>query len=118
MFNLARIKAHFKAEIRSARQFFARKSQKELQKEADVINAPEPKTKVSRRAMARLNRQRIAEEYAKLFRKHYYGGQFSPVKPVPSQRTDFSKSAGIHRARLSGRMKTRQESRRITLKAA
>ena len=80
--NFGRIKSRLKAEIREAKKFFVRQTSHEKTVAQKVMSAPEPKMKMSRRGMARLKTKIIAENAARLLRRRYYGGQFSPFGSV------------------------------------
>ena len=105
MFNLARTKAHFKAELHAVKRFFRR--EKNI---APVTKDEKPKKEFSKRALARLKAKQIAEDFKKLRRKHYVGGQCSRVKRIPG-RTDLSASATHHILRVNGKEETRKQLR-------
>ncbi len=99
MFNFAKIKARFKAEVREAKRFFNRK-EKLFEQTNEHLKLDAPKPKVIRA-------------------KHTSGparvgfGTFSRVKRLRRFQTDHSFSATIHRARVAGKEKTRYELRHL-----
>jgi hypothetical protein len=87
MFNLARIKVRFKSEVRAAKQFFKRQTEHEKAREEKItMDAPEPSRRSMERSPGHISRRRstripkILAMKNDLVRRHYFSGQFRPMK--------------------------------------
>ena len=101
MFNLnfGRMKARMNANVRAIKKVFAKQNEREKVQEEQTIqhlDAPSP-----RRHKYRKPDRKAALTFKELIHK-YHGGQFTPLKPIPSHRTDNSWSGQCHRLRLKG----------------
>lgn len=107
MFNLARIKARFKAEVREAKRFFNRK-EKPFEKTDEHLKLDAPKPEIVRAVHGVKIFNKQGRRKHPLHWAHFSG--FSPMRRIRFAR-DHSLSAIVHRMRVAGKEKTRYELR-------